>query len=121
MNAEKLSQFREQLLRMRERVGGEVNNVVQALQEEVNIDSNISAAPVHLADVAPSAVDADVEVLQTERNLLEQINEALERVDRGGFGSCEECGKEISEERLKALPYAPLCVGCARLESETKL
>jgi DnaK suppressor protein len=120
MNAEKLKQFRKQLVHLRERVGGEVNNVVHALQEEINIDSNVSNAPVHLADVAPSAVDADVEVLQTERGMLEQINDALERIERGEFGVCQECAAKISEERLKALPYAPLCVTCARGEAETQ-
>jgi RNA polymerase-binding protein DksA len=120
MNREKLKQFRQQLILLKERVGGEVNNVVNALQEEVNIDSNLSAAPVHLADVAPSAVDADVEVLQTERGLLEQINEALERFEQGGYGTCQECGKDIAEERLKALPYTPHCVTCARADVGTK-
>jgi DnaK suppressor protein len=120
MNPEKLKQIRQQLLQLRQRVGGEVNNVVQALQEEVNIDSNLSAAPVHLADVAPSAVDADVEVLQMERGLLEQINEALDRLDRNEYGRCQECGKDISEERLKALPYTPFCVACARADVGTK-
>jgi DnaK suppressor protein len=117
MNAEKLKQFHHQLLQSRERTIGEVNKVVQALQEEVNIDSNVSAAPVHLADVAPSAVDADVEVLQTERGMLEQINEALDRIEHGQYGVCQECGRDISEERLKALPYTPLCVTCARVEA----
>lgn len=114
MNADKLKHFRQELLQLRERVGGEVNKVVQALQEEVNVDANLSAAPVHLADVALSAVDADVEVLHTERGLLEQINEALERLDRGDYGVCQQCGKPISEERLKALLFTPHCVHCAR-------
>ena len=118
MNAEKLRNFRQQLLDLRERVRGEVNHVVTALQEEVNIDLNVSAAPVHLADVAPSAVDADVQVLQTERGRLEQINEALDRLENGQFGICQQCGTAISEERLKALPYTPLCVSCARSEAE---
>lgn len=120
MNAEKLKQCRKQLLHLRERVGGEVNNVVHALQEEINIDLNLSAAPVHLADIAPSAVDADVEVLQTERGILEQINDALERIERGEYGICQQCDAKISEERLKALPYTPLCVTCARGEAETR-
>jgi RNA polymerase-binding protein DksA len=117
MNADKLRQYREQLLGLRERVGGEVNHVVQALQEEVNVNSNISSAPVHLADVASVAVDAEVEVLQTERGILEQVNEALARIENGSYGTCDRCGSAISEERLKALPYAPHCVRCAREEA----
>jgi RNA polymerase-binding protein DksA len=118
MNGEKLKQFRDQLLRMRERVGGEVNHVVQAIQEEVNINSNLSSAPVHLADVASGGVDADVEVLHTERSIWEQVSDALTRIDEGSFGECEHCGRPISEERLKALPYTPFCVECARSGAE---
>ena len=118
MNGQKLKQFREQLMRLRERVGGEVNHVVQALQEEVNVDSNVSSAPVHLADVANGAVDAEVEVLQTERDIWEQVSEALVRIEDGSYGQCESCGKSISEERLKALPYTPFCVECARTSTD---
>jgi len=117
MNPAKRKHYRETLLALRERVGGEVNHVVEALHEDVNINANISSAPVHLADVAGAAVDADVQVLQTERGILDEINAALERVADGTFGRCINCAAPISEERLKAIPYAPLCVRCARSES----
>jgi DnaK suppressor protein len=118
MNAQKLEHYRELLSNLRQRVGGEVNHVVQALQEEVNVNANQSSAPVHMADVASGAVDAEVEVLQTERNILEQVNDALARIEDGKFGTCDHCGAAISEERLKALPYIASCVRCAREESK---
>ncbi len=46
--------------------------------------------------------------------MLEEIKGALERIDRGTFGRCEECGGVIPKGRLKALPYARYCVKCAR-------
>jgi len=118
MNPEKLKQFRETLVGMHERVGGEVNYVVESLHDDVNVKENISSAPVHLADVATEAVDADVQVLQTERSILDDINSALQRIDNGTFGKCTTCGATISEERLKAIPYTPLCVRCAREATE---
>lgn len=117
MSTAKVDRFREMLLQLRDRARGEVNHVAQALQEEVNVNSNISAAPVHLADIASAAVDADVEVLETEQNILDQINAALARIEAGQFGQCDNCGKAISEERLKAIPYVATCVSCARLEA----
>ena len=117
MNSDKLRHFRDQLVKLRTRVGGEVNSVVQALQEEVNVNANLSSAPVHLADVASGMVDAEVEVLHTERGILEQITDAIARLDNGTYGVCDNCGTAISEERLKALPYTPFCVQCARTES----
>jgi DnaK suppressor protein len=118
MRTEKLKRYRETLVKMYERHAGEVNHVVASIQEDVNINENNSAAPVHLADVASEAVDADVQVLQTERGILDEIGAALQRIDDGTFGTCAECGSVISEERLKAIPYAPLCVRCARAQAE---
>src|SRR5262245_46353932 len=116
MSADKLNRYREILLSLRERARGEVNHVVQAIQEEVNVNANVSAAPVHMADIAGEAVDADVEVLQTERTILDEINAAIARIGEGTFGECTQCGRTITEERLKAIPYAATCVECARLQ-----
>jgi DnaK suppressor protein len=117
MSDDKKNRYREMLLSLRDRARGEVNHVVQAIQEEVNVNANTSAAPVHLADVASEAVDAHVQVLQNERNILDDINAALARLDEGTFGKCTDCGRGISEERLKAIPYASTCVECARQEA----
>jgi len=117
MSADKKNRYREMLLSLRDRARGEVNHVVQAIQEEVNVNANTSAAPVHLADIAGEAVDADVQVLQNERNILDYINAALARLDEGTFGNCTDCGRGISEERLKAIPYSSTCVECARNEA----
>ena len=57
-----------------------------------------------------------------ERKLLVKIQEALNRIDDGTFGTCQECGEEISESRLKARPVATLCVECKRMqEREEKM
>jgi RNA polymerase-binding transcription factor DksA len=117
MNPEKLNRFQTLLLNLRERVGGEVNYVVESIHEDVDLNANTSSAPVHLADVAAVAVDADVQVLNNERSLLEQINTALQRVADRSFGRCTSCGMEISEERLQALPYTPFCALCAKRET----
>jgi RNA polymerase-binding transcription factor DksA len=118
MSPAKQKQYRTLLLDLRERVGGEVNYVVQSIHQDVDINANVSSAPVHLADVASASVDADVQVLNMERGILDQINAALERVADTTFGRCMTCGAEISEQRLKALPYAAKCAHCARAETE---
>jgi len=114
MKADKRQAYREKLLALRERIGGEVNYVVEALQEDVNFNENVSSAPVHLADVAEDSVEADVEILHTTRSILDEVNAALARLDEGTFGVCVECGTTISEERLNAIPYTAYCVRCAR-------
>ncbi len=47
-----------------------------------------------------------------ERKLIGKIKEALGRIEDGSFGICEECGEDISEERLKARPVTTLCIDC---------
>ncbi len=45
---------------------------------------------------------------------LEQIEKALERLHGGLYGTCEQCGGRIEPERLDAVPYTSLCIGCAK-------
>jgi DnaK suppressor protein len=47
-----------------------------------------------------------------EKYLLEKIQKALERIDDGTFGTCEQCGDEISAKRLEARPVTTLCIRC---------
>ena len=47
-----------------------------------------------------------------ESKLMAKIKEALEKIDNGTFGICEECGEEISLKRLRARPMATLCIDC---------
>jgi len=118
MSPEKLNHFRSLLTEQHERVGGEVNYVVESIHEDVDMNANLSAAPLHLADVASGAVDADVQVLNTERSILEQIGAALARINDGSYGRCTACGKPIAEERLEALPYTSVCRDCADMETD---
>ena len=56
-----------------------------------------------------------------ERKLILKIKEALARIDDETFGICEECGEEISDERLKARPVTTLCIQCkTKAEEEEK-
>ncbi len=56
-------------------------------------------------------------MLLTERE-LEQINEALARIDAGSYFTCSECGAPIPEQRLELLPFTTLCVNCAELHEK---
>jgi DnaK suppressor protein len=54
--------------------------------------------------------ERDLSIANNIRDLLEKIEKALVRMDEGTFGICERCGKSIERARLKALPYASLCI-----------
>lgn len=53
-----------------------------------------------------------------ERKLISKIQEALDRIDKGTYGICEECGEDISEPRLIARPVTTLCIDCKTSQEE---
>ncbi len=55
-----------------------------------------------------------------ERKLLGKIESALERIEEGTFGICEECGEPIGAERLRARPVTTLCIECKAREEEAE-
>src|SRR6476620_2682252 len=116
MSPQNRNHYRKMLMDLHERVGGEVNYVVGSIHEDVDLNANVSSAPVHLADVATEAIDVDVQVLHPERSILEHIDAALQRIADGSFGRCTSCRAPISDERLNALPYTPVCTQCAQAE-----
>jgi DnaK suppressor protein len=68
---------------------------------------------------ADSQGDIELSLLQMRAETLTRIGEALLRLDAGKYGSCFECTKEISEKRLRALPFAVRCQACEeRRETE---
>ncbi len=57
-----------------------------------------------------------------ERKLIGKIKEAIERIEQGTYGICEDCEEEISTERLKARPVTTLCIDCKKTqETEEKV
>jgi len=56
--------------------------------------------------------DISLRHLGSHREDLQKIDEAIRKIDEGTYGLCEDCGEEISEERLKILPYAIYCIDC---------
>jgi DnaK suppressor protein len=49
---------------------------------------------------------------QTDAKILQAIDEALVRIDKGAFGICKDCGEPIAEARLKAIPWTRVCISC---------
>jgi DnaK suppressor protein len=56
--------------------------------------------------------DISLKQLSTHRETLLKVDEALRKIDEGTYGRCEDCGEDISVERLKVLPFAIYCVDC---------
>jgi DnaK suppressor protein len=87
------------------------------LLHQGNLGSGMSDAvtePADSADQARVAQETDLaqRLRQTNSRLLRAIEEALERIRRGTYGICVECEKPISHARLRAVPWARLCLRC---------
>jgi DnaK suppressor protein len=61
--------------------------------------------------------ERDLSIENNVRDLLQKIDRALGRMEEGTYGLCSRCGKPIEKARLKALPYADLCIKDAQAQS----
>lgn len=66
--------------------------------------------------VADFVQDVDFALMEMKSATLAKIDDALRRLDQGGYGVCDECGREIAAARLKAVPFADLCRDCQEQE-----
>jgi RNA polymerase-binding protein DksA len=64
--------------------------------------------------------ERDLSLSNNLKDLLDKVDAALRRIKNGSYGSCERCGKPIDKARLKALPYAVLCIDCKKLEERVR-
>lgn len=76
-----------------------------------------------LADKAASAYSKELNfsLSDGERNLLMLIDEAFNRLRDGAYGTCTNCGVEIGEKRLQAVPWTPFCIDCQELQEKGML
>ena len=77
--------------------------------------SRVTSMPNNMAELGSGNFDQELtlSLLGGEKDALDQIDGALQRITDGTFGRCEECGELIPKVRLEAIPYAALCVRCA--------
>ena len=75
-----------------------------------------STSDNHLADSASETYERELdEGLEADATRqLREVEEALERIEAGTYGTCVACGREIAEERLEAVPWTKLCIDDAR-------
>jgi len=71
--------------------------------------SEVDAGGIFEADTQQ---DIEFALIEMKAETLDQINQALSRLDEGAYGYCLECGEEIPEQRLRALPFAIRCKDC---------
>lgn len=110
--------FREMLQGLRNRLRGDLDQMTdEALRrDQPDASGNLSNVPLHMADVGTENYDQEftLSLIENEQETLGQIYDALDRINAGTFGTCEDCGGPIAKPRLQAIPYAKFCIECAR-------
>ncbi len=95
-------ELQEKLRSLRETLPQEVIEVKDA--EERSVDDFVQ--------------EVDFALMQMKSETLIKIDEAIQRLEGGTYGACGECGTEIAEARLKALPFAVLCRDCQERQED---
>jgi len=96
-----------------------IDKLSEFQNESKTIETDIAQ---DLADKAESSYTKEflLSLSNAEREELFQIDAALQRINRGEYGVCQICQKEIGKKRLNALPWTPLCIDCQeKAESES--
>ena len=81
---------------------------------------DLSSYSYHMADQGTDTMDREMafSLASREGRYLHHLNEALERIEKGTYGICRSCGKEISRTRLEAVPNATQCISCKNAEEK---
>lgn len=118
MTASRLDTLRAALLEERNRV----THAIEYLHEEnpgsLEDETGDGASDDHLGDMATATFDRELDYTLEEsaEAVLAAIDSALGRIEAGTYGKCQSCGRDISPERLEAIPWTTRCIDCKRKE-----
>ena len=121
LTAAEIEKFRQLLIAKRNELLGNVTTMEdETLKKE---RSELSSMPFHMADAGSDNFEQEftLDLMDSEKKMLVEINDALRRIDEGAYGICEGRGEAISKARLNAIPWARYCVVCAELKEKGRL
>ena len=113
--------FRELLMHARDSFGEQIQvHVDEALSSRKDSAGERAGMATHMADLGSDHFRHDFELglLTDEVDVLEMIDEALQRIEDSEYGVCLDCGAIIPKERLEAKPYARYCTKCKSKREE---
>ena len=114
LSKEDIEYFRQLLLEKRVEIVGNVSEIEDEALKKSRLDAagDLSSMPIHMADIGTDNYQQELalELMNGERKLLKEIDEALNRIEEGSYGICQGTGKLIAKARLEANPWAKYCV-----------
>jgi len=117
--------FRGQLLQKRKEIFQNVFEIEGEALKKSRLDASgdLSSMPIHMADIGTDNYEQEfaLDLMDSERRILHEIDDALQRIEAGVYGICEGTGGPIPKARLEAKPWARYCVEYARMVEEGRV
>jgi len=118
-----LNEIRKRLLEEREELQRQAAEIEESSfgGGQSELAGDLSSFDEEFADAGTATFEREKDLSLTNniRDLTEKIDHAIELMDQGTYGLCERCGKPIEKARIKALPYATLCIKDKQAEERT--
>ncbi len=125
LSAADLDYFKERLLEKRREIFQNVFEIEGETLKKSRLDASgdLSSMPIHMADLGTDNYEQEfaLGLMDSERKILHEIDDALNRIAEGTYGICEGTGEPIPKARLEAQPWARYCVEYARMVEEGRI
>jgi len=107
------SELKQMLDERRREIHAQVQGKMRGVREEGSWGGKLNEV-LDAVESAEADIQEDLELalVQMKSETLNKITDALTRLEQGDYGNCYECGEEIAEKRLRALPFAVRCKDC---------
>jgi DnaK suppressor protein len=118
-----LERFKKLLLERRKEILDDMSSMTDKMGKTIKESTgDLSSYSYHMADQGTDAMEREITFMLSSKTgrFLYHIDEALRRIEKGEYGKCFSCGKQISVHRLKAVPHARLCIDCKSAEEDKK-
>jgi RNA polymerase-binding protein DksA len=118
-----LKGFRKELEEERDQLRRQFSEIEESSlgAPQSELSGEVSSFDEEYADAGTDTFERerDLSLSNNIRDLIDKIGRALERIDEGTYGICERCGRPIEKARMKALPYATLCIKDKQAQERT--
>src|SRR5215471_13850994 len=113
MSQSRYTELKQMLDGRRREIQAEVQGKMRGVREEGTWGGKLNEV-LDAVESAEADIQEDIEfaLVQMKSETLNKINDALQRLEQGDYGNCFDCGEEIAEKRLRALPFAVRCKDC---------
>ena len=121
MSQSRYSELKQMLDGRRREIQAEVQGKMRGVREEGTWGWKLNEV-LDAVESAEADIQEDIEfaLVQMKSETLNKINDALTRLEQGDYGYCFDCGEEIAEKRLRALPFAVRCKDCEEVRENAQ-